>query len=248
MSDVPAILAAAVAADPARPLLTYYDDATGERTELSGITLGNWVSKTANLLVDGLGLGPGDRADLLLPPHWQTAAILLASWSAGLTVGYRPWSTAGLTPEEGTPDVVFVSQERERSFLEDVPDADERFVLSMHPFAMPMREVPDGYRDFNADVRLYGDFFRASAVPSPSTPATADGTTFGAWGEIIAHIAGEMDLKPGDRVLIDAAKHEQPVQWLLAPLAAGATIVLVANPDASKTAARAESERVTRIL
>jgi uncharacterized protein (TIGR03089 family) len=249
VSDVPAIFAAAVAADPARPLLTYYDDATGERTELSGVTLGNWVSKTANLLVDGLGLGPGDRADLLLPPHWQTAAILLASWSAGLTVGYRPWSTAGLAADtSGTPDVVFVSHERERSFLEDVPAADERFVLSMHPFGMPMREVPDGYRDFNAEVRVFGDVFRPSALPSPATLATTDGTTFGQWGGIAAHIAGEMDLKPGDRVMIDASLHEQPVQWLLAPLAAGASIVLCANADPAKTAARAESERVTRVL
>src|SRR5215475_15146252 len=69
--------------DPARPVLTFYDDATGERTELSGTTLDNWVAKTANLLVDGCGLGPGDRAAVLLPPHWQTAAILLGAWAAG---------------------------------------------------------------------------------------------------------------------------------------------------------------------
>ena len=51
------LFAAAVAADPTRPLLTYYDDATGERTELSGTSLANWVAKTANLLVDRCGLG-----------------------------------------------------------------------------------------------------------------------------------------------------------------------------------------------
>ncbi|MDP9791692.1 uncharacterized protein (TIGR03089 family) [Catenuloplanes nepalensis] len=248
MSDVPAIFAAAVAADPARPLLTFYDDATGERTELSGVTLGNWVSKTANLLVDGLGLGPGDRADLLLPTHWQTAAILLASWSAGLTVAYRPWSTAGLVEEVAAPDVVFVSQERERGMLEDVPATDERFVLSLHPFAMPMREVPDGYRDFNAEVRVFGDVFRPSALPSPDTLATVDGTTFGQWGEIAALIADEMGLVAGDRVMIDASRYEQPVQWLLAPLAAGTSIVLVANADKDKLAARAEAERVTKIV
>ena len=77
---------AVVTADPSRPLLTYYDDGTGERTELSGATLDNWVAKTANLLVDGCGLGPGDRAAVLLPPHWQTAAVLLGCWSAGLSL------------------------------------------------------------------------------------------------------------------------------------------------------------------
>lgn len=248
MSDVPAIFAAAVAPDPARPLLTFYDDATGERTELSGATLGNWVSKTANLLVDGLGLGPGDRADLLLPTHWQTAAILLASWSVGLTVAYRPWSTAGLVTDAAAPDVVFVSHDRERSMLEDVPDADERFVLSLHPFAMPMREVPDGYRDFNAEVRVFGDVFRPSAFPSADTLATTDGTTFGQWGAIAGEIASRMGLTPGDRVMIDASRYEQPVQWLLAPLAAGASIVLVANANPEKQAARAESERATKVL
>src|SRR5690606_31992912 len=33
----------------ARPLITFYDDATGERIELSGVTTANWVAKTANL-------------------------------------------------------------------------------------------------------------------------------------------------------------------------------------------------------
>src|SRR3712207_2384754 len=76
----------ALAGDPAQPLLTYYDDGTGERVELSGATLDNWVAKTANLLVDTYGLAPGDRAAVLLPPHWQTAAVLLGCWSAGLSV------------------------------------------------------------------------------------------------------------------------------------------------------------------
>ena len=76
----------AVRRDPTRPLLTWYDDATGERTELSGATLANWVAKTANLLVDGIGLGPGDRAGVSLPPHWQTAGVLLGCWSAGVEV------------------------------------------------------------------------------------------------------------------------------------------------------------------
>ncbi len=84
--NISRIFAAAVAIDPARPLLTWYDDATGERTELSGATLANWVAKTANLMVDEVGAGPGGRAAVLLPPHWQTAAVLLGCWSAGVEV------------------------------------------------------------------------------------------------------------------------------------------------------------------
>ena len=50
----------------ASPLLTYYDLATGERTELSGVSLANWVDKTSNLLVDELGAGAGDQVELTL--------------------------------------------------------------------------------------------------------------------------------------------------------------------------------------
>ena len=81
--NIARVFADAIAPDPTRPQLTWYDDATGERTELSGATLANWVAKTANLLVDEVALGPGDTAGVLLPPHWQTAAVLLGCWSAG---------------------------------------------------------------------------------------------------------------------------------------------------------------------
>ena len=47
-----------MAADPAGPRITYYDDATGERIELSTVTLANWAAKTGNLLRDELGAGP----------------------------------------------------------------------------------------------------------------------------------------------------------------------------------------------
>src|SRR5438874_6116392 len=87
MNEHPAgLLSRAIAADPARPLITFYDDAAGERIELSAKTFGNWVAKTANLLVDGLDAQPGERVALLLPPHWQTAVWAYAAWSAGLVV------------------------------------------------------------------------------------------------------------------------------------------------------------------
>ena len=56
-----AAFAAVMASDASRPLLTYFDDATGERTELSAATLGNWIAKTANLVTDGAGLGLTER-------------------------------------------------------------------------------------------------------------------------------------------------------------------------------------------
>ena len=65
-----AILDPLMAANPAGPRITYYDDATGERIELSTATLANWAAKTANLLRDELGAGPGSRVAVLLPAHW----------------------------------------------------------------------------------------------------------------------------------------------------------------------------------
>ena len=61
-STAATLLATALRDDPARPLLTFHDDATGERTELSVATFANWVAKTANLLADDLGAGPGRPA------------------------------------------------------------------------------------------------------------------------------------------------------------------------------------------
>jgi hypothetical protein len=52
---------------------------------------------------------------------------------------------------------------------------------------------------------------------------------------------------PGDRVLVDAAISEEPLIWLLAPLSAGASLVLCANLDRSKLDERITTERVTRV-
>jgi len=209
--DIARVLAGAVKRDPTRPLLTWYDDATGERTELSGATLANWVAKTANLLVDGIGLGPGDRAGVSLPPHWQTAGVLLGCWSAGVEV------VDGSAPA----DVVFAAADR----VEEAGDAGERFVLSLHPFALPMPAAPAGWQDYNLEVRAFGDHF------APAYPLVVEGDPD--------------DLAPGDRVLVDAAAHPDPREWLVGPLAAGASVVLCGNLDRSKLADRVAAEQVT---
>ncbi|MEV0713591.1 TIGR03089 family protein [Asanoa sp. NPDC050611] len=217
--EIARMFAAAIRRDPTRPLLTWYDDATGERTELSGATLDNWVEKTANLLVDGSGLGDGDRAGVLLPPHWQTAAVLLGCWAAGVEVADTP----------GPVDVLFAAEARIAEA--DNWSAGDRFALNLHPFALPMREVPAGWQDYTVAVRAFGDAF-------PAYPR----------GAVNAHPADPFGLKPGDRVLIDTARHPDPADWLLAPLGAGASIVLCGNLDRAKVAARIASEQVTRDL
>ena len=75
--------------DGSRPLLTWYDDGTGERVELSVATAANWAAKTANLLADEHDLGPGDSLALDPPSHWLTAVVVLGAWTAGVTVDLR---------------------------------------------------------------------------------------------------------------------------------------------------------------
>jgi uncharacterized protein (TIGR03089 family) len=249
---IPALLAGGAAAQADRPLLTYYDDATGERTALSAGALGGWAARTAGLLREGCGLGLGDRAAVLLPPHWQTAAVLMGAWSAGLAVSFRLAATAGL-PEIGPGsdeplDAVFVSSSRLDDWLENVPEARHRFVLGLAPDAEGLDEVPAGYRDYITEVSQYTDGLPGYAPIRRTDAASVDGTSFREWGSLALALADRLDLHAGDRVLVDAGEHEHPVKWLLAPLAVGGSVVVCANLDPATVADRAAAERVTRVL
>jgi len=62
LSTPEALFASLMKSAPAQPFVTYYDEASGERSELSAKSLANWVAKTHFLLTDELGLGVGDSA------------------------------------------------------------------------------------------------------------------------------------------------------------------------------------------
>ncbi|GAA0530004.1 TIGR03089 family protein [Paractinoplanes ferrugineus] len=220
-----------------RQLLTYYDDATGERFGLSAAELGGWSAATAALLTEGCGLGPGSRVAVLLPPHWQTAAVLLGAWSAGLEVSYRAWATAGLEPAGDAVDATFVEHRRVGNWLDDVPAGRHQFVLGLAPAGAAAAEVPAGYRDFATEVRPY-----LGAAP----PASWVEAGIGEYAVIAAELAEMHGLGAADRVLIRAESSEQPLRWLLTPLTAGASIVLCANLDDSRLDARMAEEGVTR--
>ncbi|MFL6022348.1 MAG: TIGR03089 family protein [Marmoricola sp.] len=86
MTTLPLLLERRLRADPGQPFVTYYDDRTGERTELSVKTWANWVSKTANLFVDELMLDPGDDLRIDLPTHWLGTVFLGGVLACGLTL------------------------------------------------------------------------------------------------------------------------------------------------------------------
>jgi uncharacterized protein (TIGR03089 family) len=231
-AQLPTVVAAHTAVtnnDASRPFLTYYDDATGERTELSAATLDNWVAKTANLLVDGLALGVGDVAAVRLPAHWQTAAVLLGCWSAGLAVD--------LVGTTHPAPVAFVTEER----IGEI-NSDEVFALALSPLARPFQPAPpSGTLDYVTEVRAYGDHFRHTV--EPRSLALADGTTHAD----LVDAASARGIPPATRVLIDADAAPDPTTWLVAPLLAGTTVVLCRNLDRSKLPARLATERATEL-
>jgi acyl-CoA synthetase (AMP-forming)/AMP-acid ligase II len=249
------MLAERLRRDPARPAVTFYDDATGERVELSTATLDNWVAKTGNLLVDTLGLAPGEHVAVDLPVHWLTAAVLLAAWSAGADVLLASDDTGhtndtgdindtghtGGTSHDGHTGydvkVAFVAADRVERALDG--DADEVVALSLRPLGAPLAHPIAGVLDFATEVPTHGDRF-----PAPAPPAEQEALL-----RLATHAAAGWGLGPADRVLSTAPMDtaEGLVAALLAPLAVGASVVLCRHLDAGALPRRVAAERVTAV-
>ncbi len=230
------------------PLVTQYDDATGERIELSGTTLANWVAKTANLLQDEFDVGPDSTVAIALPVHWQTAAVLLAVWSCGAAVLDTAAEDEGALTEV---DAVLAAQDRLPALEEELPeDAAQLLGLSLHPLGLGMADYVGPARDFALEVRAHGDVFHPYEAPDPTAPGLRAGgleLTLAGLVETARELAGRLGIGAAERVLVDerVAAEAGPVAWLLAPLAAGASLVLVRNPLEDALPRRVADERVT---
>jgi uncharacterized protein (TIGR03089 family) len=232
----------------AAPLLTFYDDATGERTELSSTTFANWVAKTANLLQEEFDVGPGSRVALALPVHWQTAAVLMAVWSCGATVVDTAAEDDGRLAEA---DVVLAEQDRVAA-VEEVAEG-ELLGLSLHPLGMGMTGYTGPARDFALEVRAHGDVFVPWQPVDPAGTALVVGSlelTLGGLVDAAAELAGRLGMTSADRIMVDEATAAEagPVAWLLAPLVAGASLVLCRHAHPGGLAGRAAAERATATL
>jgi uncharacterized protein (TIGR03089 family) len=220
--------------NPMGPCITYYDDANGERIELSTVTLANWAAKTANLLRDELGAGPGTRVAVLLPAHWQTAAVLLGVWWIGAEVVCT-----------GAADIALCTGERLVE-ADEVAAGGEVAVLSLDPFGKPAEGLPVGVTDYATAVRVHGDQVSAERSPGPAL----DGRSVEAVLDAARRSAQEHGLDASDRVMSAQAwtTPHQIVDNLLAVFAAGASLVQVAHPDATLLERRRVTEKVTRTL
>src|SRR5690606_19213247 len=151
------------------------------------------------------------------PPHWQTAAVLLGCWSAGLQ------EVMPGTDAPGAVDVLFAAADR----IDEAarwPAAD-RYALPLTPLAAPQRALPAGFADYGVEVRGHGDHIGGSPGAGPQDAQLCGRAT---------QRAAELGLSQGARVLFDADRHPDPVDWLLAPLAAGASVVLCGRLDRAR--------------
>jgi uncharacterized protein (TIGR03089 family) len=234
-----ALLGPLLAADGMGPRITYYDDASGERIELSSVTLANWAAKTANLLRDELGAGAGSRVAVLLPAHWQTAAVLLGVWWIGAE------AVLGAQAQPGAADLALCTADR----LDDADAAvagGEVAVLSLDPFGKPVPDLPIGVTDYATAVRVHGDQVTPERSPGPAL----DGRAVDDVLAVARRSAERQGLTAADRVM-SAGTWSTPVDLidhLLAVFAAGASLVQVANPDPGLADRRRVTEKVTRTL
>jgi uncharacterized protein (TIGR03089 family) len=230
-----AILDPMLRADPVGPRITYYDDGTGERIELSAVTLANWAAKTGNLLRDELGGGADSRVAVLLPAHWQTAAVLFGVWWIGADVVLDPAAAA---------DIALCSADRLEEA--DATGAGEVAVLSLDAFGRPVPDLPIGVTDYATAVRVHGDQIVAEQSPGPALAGRSVEEVLSA----CRNASAAMGLTSTDRVLSTAswATPDQLTEGLLTVLSVGGSLVQVANPDTAALARKTQTEKVTRTL
>ena len=227
------LLAKILASDPTTPRLTVYDENTGARLDLSGITLDNWAAKVANMLIEELDLTEDSLISIDLPPGWQAVAIALGALAAGIPVTF--FDTA-------TSDVVFVAENAHKDATENESDAagpseysGDVVIVTDDPFGRGVEETGGtllpGAIDFGPTVRFYGDQF---AQPTRSL------------ADIVTNVSPQSlhRFSPTSRVLVQGwANWLDFVAKVLAPLAAGGSVV-VATGDSD----RLTPERLDRII
>jgi uncharacterized protein (TIGR03089 family) len=231
ITTFPQVLSRLLATDPGRPLVTFYDDATGERTELSVTTWANWVAKVSSLLADELDVEHGSRLLVDLPSHWLGTVVLGAAWGCGIEVVWDGYADAVVTGPEG--------------LVRWASDADRIPVVAsaLRPLAGRFPDgVPPGVHDLGVEVWSQPDAYAAWPGPAPEDPAVAGITQAELWRSAAA----------GDRVaaggrLVSEANPASPsgLSSLTEPLVSHGSLVLVANVSAERLERIATDERTT---
>lgn len=211
-------------------LLTFYGDATGERTELSYATLFNWASKAANLLSEELGLVRQGTLALQVTHHWTGAVVALAAWMVGASVTFEVDATADVlvVPESDAdahadhPGLLVVGAGMGGRLTADAPGIS---------FGDEVLAFADDYSD--PDVTP-GD----AAIAGPHTMSQA---------EVMERAEGV--LEASDRLLGTAPLTPTTAAALLvAPVIAGASVLWCPAAGDADLADRISAERATHML
>src|SRR4051812_17594113 len=249
------LLDEALRADSARVLLTFHDDATGERAELSVLTFANWVAKTANLCRDDLALDVGARVAIALPLHWQAAVWWQVCWVSGF---------AGIPVPSGSAlpacDVAVVALDSPAATgaSGDLSATGDVVGLGLGPMGLPVpgRVVPPGVTvDYDREVHGHGDRFMPPSGRSPAVAAyvsAAEQRSAGELAKSAQDAAAHWGLSHRDRVLLATAYDDLRalLTGLLVPLVAGSAAVLCRHVDRLDDAAfarRVATEGVTAV-
>ena len=232
-----ALFAARLTADPGRPLVTFYDERTGERAELSAASLANWVTKTYFLLTDEVGVDVGDLAVVRLPMHYMRLVVLFGAWFAGMTLA-----------SEAGPGVRAAFAHRPAD-LDALRASDEVFALALRPWGQGYpADPPDGSMDFVTAVRPQPDKFAQVRPMAGADVAAALGVSRAELGEAAANRAAELGLGSGGRLLLrdDHIPPDDLPTWL-APFTVAGSLVLVTGGDNTAIDRLSTVERVTAI-
>ena len=170
MTTFTTLLGSLLGKDPGRPLVTYYDHATGERVELSVTTYANWVTKAASLLAEEHDLERGQGLHLDLPTHWLGPVFLGAAWTVGLVVTTADRADAVVCGPEG------LATWGERAA--DLPV----LACSLLPMGVRFAEpLPPGVHDVGIEVWSQPDAFTAWDPPGPDDLALPGVTQAELW-------------------------------------------------------------------
>ena len=221
------------------PLITYYNEGSGERTELSGISFANWADKTAGLLVDELLVEDGQpiRLDLVrsAPLHWVTLVWIAASWRIGCPVTLDESSDAAVCVVG--PEAAF----------DEPAGAAERVACSLHPLGLGFSDpLPAGVIDYGIEVRAQPDSY-LGPYPDPAATAWIEDDHRLTQSELITSRPVDA-VSPGRRTMIRPDPSEPA--WagvqraLIDPVITGGSVVIMIGGDAERRTRVAEAERI----
>jgi uncharacterized protein (TIGR03089 family) len=238
MTTFAQILSRQLASDPGRPLVTFYDDASGERTELSVTTWANWVAKVASLLADELEVEHGSRLLVDLPTHWLGTVVLGAAWRCGFEV---VWDDAEGVDAEGV-DAVVTGPDGVAGWASRAAKLPV-VASALQPLAGRFPDgVPDGVHDLGVEVWSQPDAFTPYPEPEGSDMAVAGMTQDELW---TTAAAGEL-LTDGGRLLSEAnPASPSGLASLTEPLTRGGSLVLLDHAAQERREHVAVVERVT---